>query len=274
MKKELGIRDYFLFTQQSLKTFDSCPLKFRKRYLENLKWDSFPDENIRRRLEMGNDFHLLAFRYFLGIDEDMDSLNEKNDELDIWLQSLKKSFPINPGYRYYPEYKIRMAEDYIRLEANYDLIIVKEDEIEVWDWKTRSEKPGVKSTNNKRNFRDSLQTLVYMFVLKEQVKLVAGREIDYGNISMFYWQPDSPHILEEIKYSKEKHQLAREIIQNKIKNIVGYDYSTFDKVLYAKHCKYCEFNWFCNNERIDFEAIAEDEDVLDELQWDSVDEVF
>ena len=274
MRRELELKDYFLFTQHSLSTFDSCPLKFKKRYLENLKWDSFPDENVKRRLEMGNDFHLLACRYFLGVDEGIDGLDDKDEDLKKWLESLKSSFKIMQDYKYYPEYKIRMADSMLRLEANYDLILVKGDTIEIWDWKTHSGSPDSKNARNKKRYGESLQTIVYMFVLKEQARLIMGRDIDFGSISMYYWQPDPPHLLEEIRYSSERHQRARNLIEEKIGRIVSYDYSGFDKTLYIKHCKFCEFNWFCNNEKIDFEAIEEDEDFLDSLEWESVEEKF
>ena len=39
--KDLRFVHYFLFTQHSLSTFEKCPLKFKKRYLENLKWDNY-----------------------------------------------------------------------------------------------------------------------------------------------------------------------------------------------------------------------------------------
>lgn len=274
MRKDLRLSDYFLFTQHSLSTFENCPLKFKKRYLENLKWESFPDENIKRSLEMGNDFHLLAYRYFLGIKEGLDNLEEKNEELDRWLKSLKGRFEIEPGFSYLPEYKLRMADSVLKLEANYDLIIIKGDVIEIWDWKTHSQKPGIKGVGKKKNFKDSLQTLVYMFVLKEQSRLVTGKDTACENISMYYWQPDLPNILEEIRYDENRHESARSSIEARIQKINGYDYSLFDKTLFEKHCRYCEFNWFCNNERIDFKAIEEDEDFLDELEWDTAEEKY
>ncbi len=274
MEKDLRLKEYFLFTQHSLSTFENCPLKFKKRYLENLKWDSFPDESIKHSLEMGNDFHLLAYRYFMGIEDEANNLGRENGELAGWLESLKNSFKIVKDYKYFPEYKLRMSDSLIRLEANYDLIILKDNVLEVWDWKTHPGKPGTGSVKAKRSLRDSLQTLVYLFVLKEQARLVAGREISCENISMYYWQPDFPHILEEIKYGVKQHEEARNSIEARIGKITGYDYSMFDKALYGKHCKYCEFNWFCNNERIDFGAIEEVGDFLDAIEWESIEERY
>lgn len=258
------IPEGFLFTQQSLSTFASCPLKFRKRYIENLKWNSYPDEDVKKRLDMGNDFHLIANRYFLGINDEW----IEDEELSRWVQNLKHSFPIIEDYVYLPEYKIRMSDSIIRLEANYDLIIVKNEEIEVWDWKTHYSKPGQDKAKRRASLHNKLQTIVYMFVLKEQLKLISKKEFECHKISMNYWQPDPPETIEKIVYSDEKHRLFKEEIESRIQRIYDYNYMEFDKENFTEHCKICEFNWFCNNERVDFKALEEDEDFLDSLRWE------
>lgn len=274
MMKDLRFAQYFLFTQQSLATYERCPLKFKKRYLENLKWENFPDEEIKKRLEMGNNFHLLAHRYFLGIDTGLSEKTEGFDELDSWINSLKNKFKKEDGRKYLPEYKLRIAKGLLRLEANFDLVIVDQDKIEIWDWKTHGKKNKLEQKEIRANkYNKSLQSIVYLFVLKEQSERITGRDINCENITMYYWQPDPPEVLTEIRYSDEKHNTYRELLQNKIRGILQYDFSTFDKALYEKNCKYCEFNWFCNNQRIDFKVLEEDEDFLDELEWESIEEL-
>lgn len=272
--RDMRFLDYFLYTQHSLATFDSCPLKFRKRYLENLKWSNFPDENIRRRLEMGSNFHLLAYRYFIGIESKPEEYAGEFPELELWMKSLKMNFNISPEFQYYPEYKLRMVSGEMKLEANFDLLIVKKDKIEIWDWKTHGESSKIHKGVLARKLKESLQTMVYMFVLKEQSRLVAGKEIDARNISMHYWQPEPAQTIAEIKYSNELHQRFAEVLRNKIHNILEYDFNNFNKELYSKHCKFCEFNWYCNNEKVDFRTIEENDSLMDELDWDSVEEVY
>lgn len=274
MLKDLRFTDYFLFTQQSLSTFENCPLKFKKRYLENLKWDSFPDDRIKKRLEMGNDFHLIANRYFMGIDSGFDDLTEKSNELSDWVESLKSSFKPERGAKYLPEYKLRMVSGGLKLEANFDLLVLKEDSIEIWDWKTHSGSRNDSKLSEAKRLLDSLQTIVYLFVLKEQSPLVAGSKTECEKISMHYWQPEPAGILAEIKYSRELHEKYREILHEKINRILEYDYTKFQKELFNKHCRYCEFNWFCNNERIDYKSLEEDSSFLDELEWDDIGEKY
>jgi CRISPR/Cas system-associated exonuclease Cas4 (RecB family) len=273
MMTDLRYSDYFLFTQHSLATFDSCPLKFRKRYLENLKWNSYPDEKVKRSLEKGRTFHLLAQRYFMGIDHGLDESFEEYPELNRWIATLKESFKISPEYRYLPEYKLRMCEGIFKLEANFDLLAAGDGRIAIWDWKTHGNKDRNPGKTSGR-FENSLQTMVYMFVLKEQSRLAAGRELECGAISMNYWQPDPPGIVARVEYSDNLHRKFKKTLEQKIRRILEYDYSDFDKSLYIKHCPYCEFNWFCNNERVDFSTVDEDDSVMEDFDWDSVEERF
>lgn len=262
---DIRFSEHFLFTQHSLSTFESCPLKFKKRYMENLRWDRMPDENVKRGLERGNNFHLMAFRYFSGIEPGTSEFSEEFSELNEWFISLNESFEIKPELKYYPEYKIRMSSGNLKLEANYDLIISSDDGLQIWDWKTHGQK-----ASSKKNFSESLQTYVYMFVLKEQSHLIWGQNCEAGRITMTYWQPESPNIMAVIRYSDYMHERFKSIISGKIETIQNYDYSTFDKELYKNSCKNCEFNWYCNNERVDFRAMEEDMDFLDDLLWDDI----
>lgn len=270
MEKDVRFSPYFLFTQYSLATFDKCPLKFKKRYIENLKWEGFPDEMIRRQLENGRDFHLLSYRYFSGVDTEVD---EKSD-LGIWMKKLKEYFKIEKDKIYLPEYKIRMAEDEMRLEANFDLLIVDNGHIHIYDWKTHSDKKTRNPKKEAERLNNSLQTMVYMYVLGENSQIITGEKIPLSNIKMSYWQPEEPNIITTINYNEQKHLKFKYTLEDKIKYIMGYDYSNFDKNQHINYCKYCEFNWLCNGQKVDFNTIREHDDFLDELEWDSIKERF
>ncbi|ODM25957.1 hypothetical protein A7W90_06795 [Clostridium sp. Bc-iso-3] len=273
MNNDLRFFNYFLFTQQSISTFEKCPLKFKKRYLEGLKWKSVISEELNRRREIGNNFHIMAHRYFLGIDTGFTEGIEGYEELSRWIEALKTYFPKTDDALYLPEYKLRMAKETLRLEANFDLLVVKKGGIEIWDWKTPGKNKAVDERLKGERLKGSLQSMVYLFVLKEQAERVVQREIDCSNIRMFYWQPEPVSVLAEISYTDEMHEEFRHTLKRKIDGILEYDYGSFDKKLYRKNCMYCEFNWFCNNERVDFEAVEEDEDFLDQLDWDSIEEL-
>lgn len=271
MQKDLRFEEYFLFTQFSLKTFENCPLKFKKRYLENLKWDLLPDKNVMDALERGRNFHLLAQRYFMGIETGLDN-TEEFEGLSLWVENLKKFFKIQSNTSYYPEHKMRMVTDKLKIEANFDLVVSFNDSIEIWDFKTYGSKIDI--VKEGRRLKQSLQTIVYLYVLKEQIHLICSKDIKFENIKMIYWQPQKPHILSTINYSEEDHKLNGIFLENKIKNILSYDYENFNKETYESHCKFCEFNWFCNNKNIGFSKEEINNDFMDELSWDDIVEVF
>jgi CRISPR/Cas system-associated exonuclease Cas4 (RecB family) len=260
-------KNNFLFTQHSLTTFDNCPLKFKKRYIENIKWDSFKGENEKKRLETGNAFHLMAQRYFLGIETGLQEEKDDYQELNKWVSCLKNKFPLLPDEQYFPEYKLRMNTSLLKLEANFDLLIIKDDKIVIWDWKTHS---GSKNESKllKKRLVESNQSMVYLFMLKENANLIIGKELQHQNINMYYWQPEPEGIVAEIHYNQETHESYREILESKIQRIYAYDYSIFNKELYRKHCKFCEFNWFCNKEVVDFQSIANEDSFMEDPDID------
>jgi len=256
IKIDIKSTKYFLFTQNSLSTFRKCPLKFKKKYIDNIKWEIFKEDASRK---LGNDFHMLAYRYFSGISDEYLDYDE-DERMKIWFERLKNAFPIKDNYRYLPEYKIRLSDVEERLEANYDLIIVKENAIEIWDWKTRE-------LDRQVDYIDSIQTKVYMYLLKRCVKDIFNMDIDYENIKMTYWTPEPGCEIDKLVYSKEKYDNDKRYILKLLDEIYNYDYTKFNKQNYAKQCRYCEFDSFCRENSIVKQEFSS------ELTWDDVEEV-
>jgi CRISPR/Cas system-associated exonuclease Cas4 (RecB family) len=199
------------------------------------------EEGYYENIETGLNFHLLCNRYFIGIDTSMGEDTKDKDKLEGWMKSLKKTIPINKDHTYLSEYTIRMAMDEVRLQANYDLIILKEDTIEIWDFKTESRKPIY------RDLEKRMQTIVYMYVLMENLKLL-GKTIEFSNLKMIYFNPQYEDQLIQIDYDEFKHEENHKSIKNIIDRIKEYDFQgLFDKSIYEKYCKYCEFERICED---------------------------
>lgn len=60
---------YFVYSQNSLNTFKSCPLKFKYKYIENVNWkfEGTESREYYKGLKTGSEFHLLCERYFKNI---------------------------------------------------------------------------------------------------------------------------------------------------------------------------------------------------------------
>ena len=243
--KYIRLSQQFFHTQQSLSTFESCPLKFRKRYMEGLKWDN-PDLESKEAVERGSSFHLLARRYFSGIDIGLNENARDYEILKKWTDNLKHFFEMRTDTTYLPEYTLRTGMHGFRLEANFDLLIIRNGKIEIWDWKTQNNNQGEGIKNAGGKFEKSLQTCVYLYTLKEQASVITGGSADYEAISMHYWQPDPPGVIVKICYNRQMHERFDILLHQKMLNIENFDWASFDKSLYARHCRYCEFNWYCN----------------------------
>ncbi len=268
MEKDLRNEMYFFYTQYSMKTFESCPLKFKKRYLEGIRWRFSPSEEIVNSMEAGRKFHVLARRYFMGFDNGLKWSSVNYPELVKWMGRLIQHFPLKKDEIYLPEYKIRMISGEIKLEANFDLLIIKNEKIEIWDWKTHGS--NKKHTGLKNRLEKSLQTMVYLYVLKERVRLAAGKNIPCDKITMYYWKPEPVGICARIDYSDEKHKRFSNILREKILDIKEFDYNHFNQELYKNHCPFCEFNSFCNNRKVSYDKSNDTEDFLENLDWYSI----
>lgn len=246
--------EYFYYSQNSLSTFSKCPLKFKLKYIEDMSWknDSPMDIEYYKGMKIGLDFHLICERYFSELPIGAESSLEKLGE---WTKSLQTKMTLNKENIYLPEYEIKMMKGNIRLQAKYDLIVIKpEGEIEIWDWKTENRKL------DKKEMEKRFQTIVYMYILKEKSKEILGIDIESQNIKMFFWQPEYEKETTEISYSQIKHNENEKFIEKIITNIDDYDFQKdFNKELYSNQCKFCEFNYFCNNESVNFNFLKDED---------------
>ena len=240
----MNLRDkkYFYFTQNSLNTFKTCPFKFKKKYIDNVKWQQDESDLATEKIEFGLDFHKIAERYFKNIPIYEESFRD-NGELYNAYKNLISKFPINEKNQYYPEYAIRFSDGINRVEANIDLIILTEDgTVEIFDRKTNAE------LKNAKKYALSLQTSVYMWAVKKCFKDIFGIDIQTDKIKMVYFCPEKNQDIVEVLYSEEKFKKDGKDVFDLINDIYEYDYSKFDKEKYIKQCKFCEFSMFCNSE--------------------------
>ena len=245
MKKEL---EHFIYSQNSINTYKSCPRKFKLKYIENLNWkkDDINSKEYYEGLITGSEFHLICERYFenipLGIDK------ENNETFYTWIQNIKKILPIENNKIYLPEYEVRMNINKSIISAKYDLVIIDKDNIEIWDWKTENKQLEYKNLINR------MQTIVYMFIAKEVIPKINNLDSTYENISMKYYQPQFGNNAITINYTEEIHEENRESIKKYIEFINNSEFNFRNN----NHCKYCEFNKLCNNEEVIYEQLEEE----------------
>lgn len=256
MITDARLPDKFLYSQQSLDTFDKCPMMFRNKYIERLNWNMSASREQKEAIDRGKSFHLLAKRYFLGIEPDPESLVNADKVLTLWLQNLKKTFRPDAETRYLPEYSIVLRKGKIRLQAIPDLIAANGEGIEIWDWKTHNTAVQPEPGAAGKRLEKSLQTKVYLFLLGEYAARSSDslfrKHIQSGKtLKMNYWQPEPPGIVTSICCDENTRREFGELIENKIEQIENYNWQGFDKRLYSNNCRYCDFNRLCNKSSVE-----------------------
>ena len=242
----------FIYSQNSINTYKSCPLKFKYKYIDKINWrqDDIGSREYYESLVVGSEFHLLCERYFsnipLGINENT------NPKFIKWIDKIKKLLPICSESRhmmYLPEYEIRYSIDENIITAKYDLIIIKDNAIEIWDWKTENKKVDYKNAQNR------IQTIVYMLLAKEVIPKLYNIDVDFKNISMKYYQPEFEDEPITISYSEEIHNSYKKRIIDYINMMKESKYLTSKN---TNHCKYCEFNKLCNGQDVNYSILEEE----------------
>ncbi len=242
----------FIYSQNSINTYKSCPLKFKYKYIDKINWrqDDIGSREYYESLVVGSEFHLLCERYFskipLGINENT------NPKFIKWIDKIKKLLPMCSESRhmmYLPEYEIRYSIDENIITAKYDLIIIKDNSIEIWDWKTENKKVDYKNAQNR------IQTIVYMLLAKEVIPKLYNIDIDFKDISMKYYQPEFEDEPITISYSEEIHNSYKKRIIDYINMIKESKYLTSKN---TNHCKYCEFNKLCNGQDVNYSILEEE----------------
>ena len=137
MNKKLN---HFTYSQNSINTYKSCPLKFKYKYIEKVNWkhDDIESREYYESLKVGTEFHLLCERYFSNIP--LGITVSTQPKFIKWIEKIKRLIPIQQKYTYLPEYEVRYNLNGNIIQAKYDLIVIKENEIEIWDWKTENQK--------------------------------------------------------------------------------------------------------------------------------------
>lgn len=242
---------YFVYSQNSLNTYKSCPFKFKYKYIDNINWkyDDLGSREYYDSLKYGRDFHLLCERYFCNIP--LGKIEDKN--FNKWISKIKDILSIEEENIYLPEYEMNLNLNGRNIVAKVDLVIIEKDKINLWDWKTENQEITYKNALNR------MQSTVYMFLAEEIIRKNFYSDYKIENISMNYYQPALDNKPITINYNEKLHEENKMKILNNINNIENTDFYNEDNInKNLNHCKYCEFNKLCNSENVNYEILEED----------------
>lgn len=253
------------FSQSALSIFNDCRRRFRYRYLDGLYWPAEwgMNEEVKKDLKQGSQFHLLAERYYsqtLG----QTVLNSK-PLLQSWLNRLRKFSQAKNVVS--AEQELRLQVGNLKLLAKYDLL--KYNELEnkflIFDWKTD------KKSLYQKDIQNSMQSRFYLYLLVE-----AGYQYFKNNYKLekmpelIYWNPRYPKQKVQIKYKEAEFEKDKNYFKKLINQILAE--KDFALTTDLNKCRFCEYRPICRDKKTETKTIIE-EDLDLNLDWEAIEEI-
>jgi RecB family exonuclease len=234
----------FVFSQSSLQDYMDCPRRFSLRYLKQLDYpaeEMEPALENERRLQEGEYFHRLVQQSLLGLPAEKLARLANTPDLARWWQNWE-AFRHTAGFeraQIFPEWTLSAPLGEFRLLAKYDLIVLSEDKIWIYDWKTYHRRP--------RNewLAARWQTRLYPALL-----CLAGHHLNDGQpiqpeqIEMIYWFTNFPAEPASFPYRSAQFQRDQNALRKLIAEIANT--SEFPPTEDTQRCRFCSYRGYCD----------------------------
>jgi len=232
----------FTFSQSSLQDYNDCERRFFLRYIEQLTWPAVESEpvleNERRQME-GQTFHRLVHQFWLGLPVEKLTRLANTPTLSQWWENFL-NYDFNLGeYKIFPELSLNSQVGQHRLTAKYDLVVVGDSKLYIFDWKTYNKKP------REEWMAITYQTRVYRSLLVQAGGYLKNNQsVNPEMVEMVYWFANFPD--QPIRFSYNKSQSNRDwqhldVMISRIDAQEEYPMTADDK-----KCKYCPYRSYCD----------------------------
>jgi hypothetical protein len=196
------------FNRGRLADFLACQRRYQLRYERRLAWPVGPlDARAAAALKRGRRFHRLLQRHFLGLPPA--ELHDDEPELARWWRLFQAKGPPLPAGRRLPEFNLTVPIGQHFLTGRYDLLIVGEDGLTIYDWKTGVRPPGAAV------LRADLQTRVYLALAAEGasalrrdlgMEAILSERVQPDEIRLTFWYASDPPATRSLVYGAAWHQ--------------------------------------------------------------------
>jgi len=270
----------FDFSQSNLKDYLDCPYRFYLRYILRTKWPALLVDDaleFEQRGKAGARFHRLFQQYLLGLPQS--TLNEvaeadPDPNFSDWWENFLAFVPPHLKGKRYVEMTLSTNLEGRRLVAKYDLILVQDKKLLIFDWKTSSKMP------KKTWLLNRVQTKLYQFILAQSGGTLSSYDsIDPEDIVMNYWFSAHPDTLVSLNYSEKTYQEDLTFFKELIQEIATRKEENFYRTSDLNKCRYCVYRSHCDRgvkagdlERFENFEMDEEDFELD-LDFDEIQEV-
>lgn len=259
----------FVFSQSNLHSFTTCPRQFYLRYVEKLEWPaswSLDIPKFEMDRQAGINFHQLIHQLILGINSDhLTKLasNDADSRLVHWLESFSSEVLPELKGELLPEYALYIQLEGFTLVAKYDLIEIRPEAINLYDWKT-SAKPSCLA-----RLKESLQSKIFSLVYAE-TQIEQAVDFDPNKLNMIYWEANQPTQLMKFAYSTGQWQKDRTEVLALIQKIQAAPVEAFTQTTNLKYCQFCQYTSFCGRTNL----IKKNKCLVESISYDVLLESF
>jgi len=240
-------------SQGHLNIWENCRRKYQYTFLEEL---SLPDADLelKRKLLLGSNFHLLMQQKELGLD--VSALASSDANLQSWLAAFENQPPeMIVGdrlceHRRTLEISLEMSlhhkenndrgQEYFVLTAIYDFLILGDRQAQILDWKTHQRAIA------REKLEHNWQTRLYLYLLAKTSNYAPEQ------LSMTYWFANTADSV-IISYSQLQHDQTEKRLTEILSDL---SQSLYEWQLYGLDhpqrqpdgdvCMYCEFRDRCD----------------------------
>ena len=184
-------------TRAKISDFLACSRRFQLRYLEQVPWPIVSqDPESERSMELGQQFHALLHRHFLGIPPKEEDFADP--DLEHWWGLFKSFEPRIPDGRAEAELTLTVPIGGLSLTGRFDLLIDSGEMIHIYDWKTFGR------ARTREQLRQDLQSRIYLAMVAQSGE-VLGRRIKSEEIVLTYWFVSDPPVEVILPYGRREH---------------------------------------------------------------------
>ncbi len=234
-------------SQSKINTWQQCQRKFQLRYVAGQGWPEPPfAAETTSVMEQGELFHSLAAQsYLLGDSFVFDPADLEEPVAEWWSRfSIEKPQP-KKGQRVRVEATLTAnVTAKIKLVGRLDLLMVGDNRLEIFDWKTG--RPRRES-----DLRNDWQTRIYLALLYQSRQILDVAGIEAEALSITYWYPREPQKSVTIRYSEAWHaENWAELLQlaGEIESRLEQPESVWPLTSQLATCGRCPFNAICGRE--------------------------
>ena len=260
----------FVFSQSSLQSYQNCPRQFLLRYIQRLSWpaqDTSAAREFEAHLRRGNRFHNLIHQYFENIPiEKIEQIAAADPSPEIWewWQKFRAYASDTIKGTCLPEFSLQTTIAGQFLMAKFDLISIIDGKVIIYDWKTNL------NPINPITIKGNLQSKVYPYVIcKEFQSLNITPSLAPENISLVYWQANSPHSPVTINYTADNFKRDEDSIATLIERITQSTEDDFFKTDESRRCALCAYRSYCER-GIEAGPLSEMDYLLDDVSLDNL----